>query len=148
MWLSHVRQVYYFLWCLTPLFSRRLSKSAQVSQGPERGKRCCSCTGPSACRDPRYVISTVAAALFASPAMFCNTRIASCYAIGITVACLVQQQQHSCHASLLWTSGVKVCHTFTAPRSFSPPGFRSKSHQPMRLPARRTQLSVEGTAPR
>ncbi len=31
------------------------SKSAQVCQGPEREKRCCSCTGPASCRDPRYV---------------------------------------------------------------------------------------------
>eukprot|EP00752_Nemacystus_decipiens_P011073 g9837.t1 len=29
------------------------SKSAQIRQGPERGKLCCSCTGPASCRDPR-----------------------------------------------------------------------------------------------
>eukprot|EP00904_Undaria_pinnatifida_P009797 jgi/Undpi1/5948/HiC_scaffold_2.g01222.m1 len=28
------------------------SKSAQTRQGPEREKRCCTCTGPDACRDP------------------------------------------------------------------------------------------------
>lgn len=36
------------------------SKSAQVRQGPERGKRCCSCTGPAACRDPRCGIEQIA----------------------------------------------------------------------------------------
>lgn len=45
---------------LSPIYApvppTRSSKLVQVRQGAEREKRCCDCTGPNACRDPRYAM--------------------------------------------------------------------------------------------